>query len=606
MNLLTSRIEKIKAALKAKDLNQAATLLIHTLASDEVFSYWSDCCQGSERVPKILKYIHQITFDEALPTANVDLRKGDLTIGVQFFLDHITGPEDLLFILIHERNHLILRRLYPDILPGFDYPREIFNFAEDAYVNAIGRRQVASTLPERFYRQPVELLLTAKHSQIDWTLFSLNGNGTHNYLKHAHACLYQWNPALLQALGETVGLTSGFSGYRRWMDLVSQWYRGKEAEEARKRETAASRGNGEVEERTKPEEIPAPSEGTKDDDATEKELEEVGKNQTAFEGESQDSDEELDQKENGDAGSDGGPEPDQEEPLAAVGENSPEPGGQEGGQAGASEAGEGVAKDDGFHELAEVIKTYAPLVQGSALEIEGSEASESGSGIRKVPIPDLKPGDPVFNMILETSDLSEFRHQVRLFEPKALSGIDDAIQGVLADRATEKTLEGYSIPVPAAITRKDLFSLAGGVIPAVWERRWGVERPNIDLYIDVSGSMGHYYGYIPYIYDALRAVRGRVFQFSTRVVEVDPEDPFLHTTGGTRFDAVAQHLLAEGSQAAIILSDGHGLLSNRYIEALRDQLETLIYIKVQPNREQNWEHVATEVIVLTWSDDPEG
>jgi hypothetical protein len=86
--------------------------------------------------------------------------------GVQFFLDHITGPEDLLFILIHERNHLILRRLYPDVLPGDNYPREVFNFAEDAYVNAIGRRQVASTLPERFYHQP-ELLLTAKHSCID-------------------------------------------------------------------------------------------------------------------------------------------------------------------------------------------------------------------------------------------------------------------------------------------------------------------------------------------------------------------------------------------------------------------------------------------------------
>ena len=218
--------------------------------------------------------------------------------------------------------------------------------------------------------------------------------------------------------------------------------------------------------------------------------------------------------------------------------------------------------------IAETIKTYAPLVQGtSTLETIGSEASAADSGVRQIPIPDLRPGDPVFTFIWETSDLSEFRHRVRLFEPGALEGIEGVIQGVLADRATEKTLEGYSIPVPPAITRKDLFSLAGGVIPAVWERRWGVERPHIDLYIDVSGSMGHYYGYIPYIYDALRGVRGRVFQFSTRVVEVDPDDLFLHTTGGTRFDAVAQHLLEEGTRAAIILSDGHGGLSNRYVDA---------------------------------------
>ena len=98
MHLLTSRIEKIKAALKEGHLNRAATLLISTLASDAIFSYWSDCCQGSERVPKLLKYIHQIGFDEALTTAAVDLLRGDLKIGVQFFLDHIAGPEDLLFI----------------------------------------------------------------------------------------------------------------------------------------------------------------------------------------------------------------------------------------------------------------------------------------------------------------------------------------------------------------------------------------------------------------------------------------------------------------------------------------------------------------------------
>ena len=40
-----------------------------------------------------------------------------------------------------------------------------------------------------------------------------------------------------------------------------------------------------------------------------------------------------------------GPEPDQEEPMAAVGETTPEPEGQENGQAGASEAGEGHRKD---------------------------------------------------------------------------------------------------------------------------------------------------------------------------------------------------------------------------------------------------------------------
>ncbi len=480
-------------------------------------------------------------------------------------------------------------------MPGFDYPREVFNFAEDAYVNAIGRRQVASTLPERFYRQPWELLLTAKHSSIDWTLFRIGGNGTHNSLKHAHAALYHRNPALLQALGEVVWAPSSLSGYRQWMNLVCQWYVGKEDEEGEESETPTSNASGEDEEGAAAEEVQAASASTDGTDAPDTEAE-AGQDQARLGDEPADSEEGSAQGE----GSDNGPDPDQEGLSTAVGETLPEPEDQGNDQVGPSDSGEGLAEDEGFQGLAEAIKNYAPLVEGSALETDGLEAPEADLGVRRVPLPNLKPGDPIVDLILETSDLSEFRHRVRLFEPGVLAGIDDAIQGVLADRATEKTLEGYSIPVPPAITRKDLFSLAGGVIPAVWERRWGVERPLIDLYIDVSGSMGHYYGYIPYLYDALRAVRGMVFQFSTKVVEVDPDDPFLHTTGGTVFDAVAEHLLLEGSQAAIILSDGHGSLERRYVDALRTQLETLVYIKVQPNREQNWELAATEVVVLAW------
>ena len=170
--------------------------------------------------------------------------RGDLKIGVQFFLDHITGPEDVLFILIHERNHLILRRLYPDVLPGADYPPEVFNFAEDAYVNAIGRRQVASTLPERFYRQPGELLLTAKHSGIDWTLFHIDGNGTHNYLKQAHAALYQRNPALLSALGEVVSALASFPGTGGGWNLSPNGTREKQDEEAQTAEMAETSGHG--------------------------------------------------------------------------------------------------------------------------------------------------------------------------------------------------------------------------------------------------------------------------------------------------------------------------------------------------------------------------
>ena len=90
-------------------------------------------------------------------------------------------------------------------------------------------------MPERFYQQPVQLLLTAKHTQIDWTLFSVGGNGNQNDLKHAHAALYHRNQALLQALGEVVWAPSSLSGYRQWMNLVCQSVVGEEEEEVERR-----------------------------------------------------------------------------------------------------------------------------------------------------------------------------------------------------------------------------------------------------------------------------------------------------------------------------------------------------------------------------------
>ncbi len=48
MNLVTKRIQKIKQSLQDDNLQQAASLLVTTIASDEMFSYWAACCNGSD------------------------------------------------------------------------------------------------------------------------------------------------------------------------------------------------------------------------------------------------------------------------------------------------------------------------------------------------------------------------------------------------------------------------------------------------------------------------------------------------------------------------------------------------------------------------------
>jgi hypothetical protein len=549
-----------------------------------MFTYWSKASQGSEKVPKILKYIHRIAFVEDLPTASIDLIKGDLKIGVRFFLDQVEGPEDLLFILIHERNHWILRRLYPEALDEMDYPPGLLNFAEDAYVNGIGRRQIPSTLPERFYHRPEELLLTGRHSQVDWGFFQI-GAGSLNPLEKAHAGLYRGNRALLKELGETPVSGVSMPGYSRWMDLVLSWYREAQARGEEVRETNPGPGEGE----------PAP-------------VSEKGGNQAKDRGKETPAspppnpetkaNEPKPNRSQGDSPGTGEEKEGPPSPGSPLSDGTPDQGETEPSQT-VSGDDKASPEEGGWPSLDQFLESYIPLVENTPRP-EGTEAQMSlgGTGLRRVPIPPLTPDDPVVGLILNTSDLPEFRDQVEIFDGASFVGIEGVIKGILSDRATEKIYAGYSVPVPPVLTRRDLLTLAGGNIPPVWGRDWGVQGPNLHLYVDVSGSMTRWYGYIPYIYQALRHLGGRVFQFSTRVVEVDPEALYLETTGGTSFDAVAKHLLEEEVRGAILITDGIGVLSASFIGPLRERLETLVYIKTEDNPKRNWEVLATEVLAL--------
>jgi len=157
---------------------------------------------------------------------------------------------------------------------------------------------------------------------------------------------------------------------------------------------------------------------------------------------------------------------------------------------------------------------------------------------------------------------------------------------------------------PLSLSRRDVFAMAIGEITLMWQRKIGIERPAIDLYVDVSGSMRKYYPLIPYIYSGLKQAMGKVYQFSTQVLEVDLAEAFLLTTGGTDFLAVGRHMLENNVRSAILLSDGLGELSGADIESLQAQLEQFIYLKVKANDYRNWEDLATETIILTGR--PEG
>jgi hypothetical protein len=623
MSLLKKRIQRIKKTLGQDDLELAASLLINTVASDDMFGYWSGCCHDSERVPKILKYIKHISFNPLVPTAVINFMEGDLMIGTQFFLDYIDGPEDLLFILIHERNHLILRKLYPDVRTQ-DYPKHLFNFGEDVFINAISRKHVPSTLPERFYNKPMELLLTARHNKINWDNFKLNERDTYR-IKEAHGAMYMLNYSLLKALGETRIISARSCGYQQWMDMILEWHK-KKQEQSQKVSKEQSdnneapidtdaehsqNGNGNNGDNTEPNEDTEAESSNGDGDITEPD---------------KDNDAEScnDSPEEDNSPDEPGMEEGEQEVLESNEDD--EPSNQPSGECGEDEIEEdndnGITESDGVqaedtvfvgsdqdgedkHDQTDTgidsaLKSIVPLVQDDSTSSIGSQvgASEKANNMTKLPLPNLKPNDPVVQLILSTCEIVEFRNQVLIFEGDILEHVDGLIKGILSDRATERSFDGYSVSVPFSITRRDVFALSAGETPVLWQRKVGVERPFIDVYVDVSGSMTKYYGYIPFIYDALKHVMGRIFQFSTKIVEVDYRDLYLHTTGGTSFDKVALHMINEQTRCAIVFSDGMSRISGMHMDTLKRQLEHLVYIKIKENDYINWEQLATDIILL--------
>lgn len=565
--------------------------MISAVASDEMFGYWTSCCSGSEKIPKILKFIRHISFERETVTAAIDFMKGDLKIGVAFFMDHIQGPEDLLFILIHERNHLILRKLYPNVNPGPGYPKELFNFGEDAFINAISRRYIPSTLPERYYRMPVALLLTGLNSRINWDLFSVQGDMGRR-MRDVHGTIYRDNHRLLKAINETQSRYSFSSGYAEWMALIGEWHAGMKDNKGKNRPTLTD--------------MTAVQEKSRGDGEKNKEPADFNE-----EGDTKDADEKAQEDVTTDSEGTKGGETDVEEGEDVEDDGLDEaPGSHQEAEDWDDETDletndvdeKNVGRDAGHADIDSVLRQVVPLVQAKDMKqgshSGGQEYRDPVSGISKIPMPDFKPNDLEVKLILETSELLQFRYPLRAIEGDALAHVEGMIRGMLSDRATERSYDGYSLSVPLSITRRDVFALASGDPPVMWQRRVGVERPCIDLYVDVSGSMRPYYLYIPFIYEALKHVMGRIFQFSTVVREVSSDDRFLYSTGGTDFDRVADHMTREGVRAAILLSDGKSSISSERLQTLKGQLQSLVYIKIGENEHKNWEDLANQVIII--------
>ena len=130
-------------------------------------------------------------------------------------------------------------------------------------------------------------------------------------------------------------------------------------------------------------------------------------------------------------------------------------------------------------------------------------------------------------------------------------------------------------PIPIRPSKRDFVLLAAGVPPFHYHNvayRQATQERGLAVYLDVSGSVNQH---LPAIIGLLRSLKAElmsIFLFSNKVVEV----PFrtllagqVQTTYGTDFDCIAEHVLTNRFDKAVVLTDGYASMTEDNQEQLR-------------------------------------
>ena len=130
-------------------------------------------------------------------------------------------------------------------------------------------------------------------------------------------------------------------------------------------------------------------------------------------------------------------------------------------------------------------------------------------------------------------------------------------------------------PIPIQPSKRDLVLLAAGVPSLHYHNQAthiDTERLGLAVYLDVSGSVNEHLPQIIALLRTLRTELNTIYLFSNKVVEA----PFktllaghIQTTFGTDFDCIAEHVLANRLDKAVILTDGYASMTEENREALR-------------------------------------
>jgi len=479
------QLETIKKLLQEGKLEEAEREFIYSLYSTEGLKYWKAALldkNSEDKIPHLLGFATKIVFSDKTETASANFSTKVITLGSKFFCDHILTWGDVIFILMHERNHLLIDYFYNTRMNEFQN-YSFGNMWEDIYINNTILQHVDSQLCQRFYTRPDD-------NNFDWLSSQQRVYEWFTWFNQEHAKAVVACPTFFE-FAEQLGdglLDPRNVGYYIWMEI------------------------GLAVEKELTVEIPYLDIGGLPDD-------------------------------NGEGGG-----------------SLPEP------------EDESKEDEDGLIlEIEEEVEEEKEETQ----TVDGYTITKTKIGPQKLPehIKDLLA-------LKLSSDEYVHRSTNRLLSYKEVIS-KQVVQPLLASRIVDDEYKILS-PFPSSISRRDIFSLACGLIPSYWEqnRYKPVEEKAISLYMDTSGSMQEWYPMIPQIVKELNGFCSRVYNFDTHVMKV--EDPLsnviYNTTQGTDYNKVCKHILENEINSIIVFSDSTEKIQKGSIKSLGLRLKQFIYI----------------------------
>lgn len=140
---LKTKLQHIKQLLTQKNLPAAEHEFV--LLINEASPEWTEFCT-SPNITKIFHYVRSVRIISG-SDVYVNLLSQEVSFGEQFLLKDVQSLADLLFVMYHERNHVLVNRLYRSALYILladmqrNHPtvpiRQLASDAEEVFVNAL-------------------------------------------------------------------------------------------------------------------------------------------------------------------------------------------------------------------------------------------------------------------------------------------------------------------------------------------------------------------------------------------------------------------------------------------------------------------------------------